>query len=241
MALSPLEQFNASSCTGHFVPVLGSNLHLTAGAIAIWLAWALHSNQLVVGLRTDVLATMASILHSLYRSTVAVGSRSATPPLTAVGMSAVAANLAGIIPCVTTVTSHLALTFLMSAALKTFIVFRTIVLQRERFLRTFLPADVPLALCPLLISLESVSYFVRVVTLSVRLFANMTSGHLLLGIVASATAAMLFAGPAGTAVAVMPTGLLALLLLLESAVAAIQAFVLSLLCSQYLWESEHCH
>jgi len=46
----------------------------------------------------------------------------------------------------------------------------------------FLPSGVPLALAPILIPIEIVSYISRVFSLSIRLFANMMSGHALLKI-----------------------------------------------------------
>ena len=48
----------------------------------------------------------------------------------------------------------------------------------------FLPEGVPVILWPLLITIELVSYLVRVVSLSVRLFANMMAGHTLLAVLA---------------------------------------------------------
>jgi F0F1-type ATP synthase membrane subunit a len=46
----------------------------------------------------------------------------------------------------------------------------------------FLPSGAPLAIAPFLIFIEAVSYIARVFSLSIRLFANMMSGHALLKI-----------------------------------------------------------
>jgi F-type H+-transporting ATPase subunit a len=51
-------------------------------------------------------------------------------------------------------------------------------------LSLFLPSGAPLALAPLLVMIELVSYSFRVVSLALRLFANMMSGHCLLNILA---------------------------------------------------------
>jgi len=51
-------------------------------------------------------------------------------------------------------------------------------------LSLFLPSGAPLALAPFLVTVELVSYSFRVVSLSVRLFANMMSGHCLFKIIA---------------------------------------------------------
>jgi F-type H+-transporting ATPase subunit a len=51
-------------------------------------------------------------------------------------------------------------------------------------LTLFLPPGAPLALAPLLVIIEIVSYSFRVISLALRLFANMMSGHCLLKILA---------------------------------------------------------
>jgi ATP synthase subunit 6 len=84
------------------------------------------------------------------------------------------------VPYSFTAMSHLILTFCL--ALSMFIGIN-IILVREHGLHAFslfLPAGAPMALLPLLIGVELLSYFIRVITLSVRLFANLMSGHILL-------------------------------------------------------------
>jgi F-type H+-transporting ATPase subunit a len=56
--------------------------------------------------------------------------------------------------------------------------------HKFHFFSFFLPAGAPLALAPLLVIIELVSYAFRVVSLALRLFANMMSGHCLLKILA---------------------------------------------------------
>jgi F0F1-type ATP synthase membrane subunit a len=58
----------------------------------------------------------------------------------------------------------------------------------------FLPSGAPLAIMPFLVIIEAVSYIARVFSLSVRLFANMMSGHALLKILIGFSWAMLTAG-----------------------------------------------
>jgi F-type H+-transporting ATPase subunit a len=86
------------------------------------------------------------------------------------------------IPFSVTATSHLILTF--SYALSFFIAINIIGIryQKESWLKIFLPSGVPLLVIPALFIIEIISYFARVVSLSVRLFANMLSGHILLKI-----------------------------------------------------------
>lgn len=93
-------------------------------------------------------------------------------------------NLIGMVPYSFTITSHIIFTFTL--ALSIFIGINIIGLQRHgiHFFALFLPRGVPLVIIPLFITIEFLSYFVKVFTLSIRLFANMTSGHTLLKIIA---------------------------------------------------------
>ena len=54
-----------------------------------------------------------------------------------------------------------------------------------RFFKLFVPSGVPVWLLPLITVLEVISYFVRLVSLSVRLFANMMAGHTMLAVFGS--------------------------------------------------------
>lgn len=93
-------------------------------------------------------------------------------------------NLLGMVPYSFTVTSHIAFTF--SLALSIFIGINILGIKTHglNFFSLFLPRNVPLVIVPLLITIEFLSYIVKVFTLAIRLFANMTSGHTLLKIIA---------------------------------------------------------
>jgi ATP synthase subunit 6 len=90
----------------------------------------------------------------------------------------------GMIPYSFTVTSHIVVT--LGLAITAFFGINVIALRRHGFhaLSFFLPSGAPLALAPLLVAIEIVSYSFRVVSLALRLFANMMSGHCLLKILA---------------------------------------------------------
>jgi len=93
-------------------------------------------------------------------------------------------NLMGMIPFSFTVTSHIVVT--LGLALLAFFAINVIGIKTHGFhmLSLFLPSGAPLALAPLLIGIELVSYSFRVISLALRLFANMMSGHCLLKILA---------------------------------------------------------
>lgn len=89
-------------------------------------------------------------------------------------------------------------------------------------------------LIPILIVIETLSLFIRPLALGVRLTANLTAGHLLIQLIATAVFVL---GPLIPTVALLTAILLVLLTLLEIAVAIIQAYVFVLLLSLYLQEN----
>ena len=93
-------------------------------------------------------------------------------------------NLAGMVPYSFTVTSHIVVT--LALAIMAFFGINVIGIKTHGFhmLSLFLPPGAPIALAPLLVIIEVVSYGFRVISLALRLFANMMSGHCLLKILA---------------------------------------------------------
>jgi len=94
-------------------------------------------------------------------------------------------NVFGMIPYSFTVTSHLVVTFSVALAIFLGINILGILKNRRHFLSVFFPPGAPLGLAPLLVFIELVSYVFRVLSLSIRLFANLMSGHTLLKILST--------------------------------------------------------
>jgi ATP synthase subunit 6 len=92
-------------------------------------------------------------------------------------------NLIGMIPYSFTVTSHIIMTLVMSMAL--FIGVNIIAAARHGVItfQLFLPEGTSIGLAMILIPIEIISYVFRLISLSVRLFANMLSGHVLLKVI----------------------------------------------------------
>ena len=143
-------------------------------------------------------------------------------------------NLVGMVPYSFTVTSHIIFTF--GLALSIFIGINIIGIKFHgwKFFNLFLPKGVPLIIMPLLITIEIISYIIKVFTLSIRLFANMTSGHALLKIIAGFSWTMLASGGLLALFYAIPLALLLVLIGLEMGIAALQAYVFTLLTCIYL-------
>lgn len=147
-------------------------------------------------------------------------------------------NLTGIIPYADTLTSSFAVTF--GVGLLVFASLVTLLLRRNGlnyFFGHFIPAGCPAMLVFLIIPIEVISYSFRLVSLAVRLFANMMAGHTLMKTIAKAALDCLLAGVDMLLLcAYIPLMLLFMLLLLEIAVAFIQAYIFTLLICLYLRE-----
>lgn len=141
-------------------------------------------------------------------------------------------NVLGLIPYSFTVTSHIIVT--LALALTVFIGATIVGFWRQGFgyLRLFVPSGVPWYLLWLLVIIEVVSYFMRPLSLSVRLFANMMAGHMLLKVTAGFVVLLGYFGIFPLLVMVGLSGL-------ELLVAALQAYVFALLTCLYLNDAMH--
>jgi ATP synthase subunit 6 len=93
-------------------------------------------------------------------------------------------NGLGMIPYSLTLTSSIVLTFSLSFQFFFGITIFGIFEHRSKVVGFFLPPGVPLVVAPFLVVIELVSFFARVLSLAIRLFANIMSGHSLLKILA---------------------------------------------------------
>nr|QUJ18261.1 ATP synthase protein 6 [Chromis punctipinnis] len=154
--------------------------------------------------------------------------------LTSLMMFLISLNMLGLLPYTFTPTTQLSLNMAFATPLWLATVLIGMRNQPNHALAHLLPEGTPTLLIPVLIIIETISLFIRPLALGVRLTANLTAGHLLIQLIATAAFVLL---PLMPAVAVLTTALLFLLTLLEVAVAMIQAYVFVLLLSLYLHEN----
>lgn len=143
-------------------------------------------------------------------------------------------NILGLLPYTFTPTTQLSLNMAFAVPLWLATVIIGIRNQPTHALGHLLPEGTPTLLIPVLIIIETISLFIRPLALGVRLTANLTAGHLLIQLIATAAFVLL---PLIPTVAILTAVLLFLLTLLEIAVAIIQAYVFVLLLSLYLQEN----
>jgi F-type H+-transporting ATPase subunit a len=144
-------------------------------------------------------------------------------------------NLLGLIPHSFTVTSHIIVTFAFAAMVWITVTVIGFVRHGAGFLRLFVPSGIPIWLMPVIIPIELISYLIRPISHSVRLFANMMAGHTMLKVFAGFVVGLgLLGGWAPLAFLVAFTGL-------EFLVAFLQALIFTVLTCIYLNDALHMH
>jgi F-type H+-transporting ATPase subunit a len=106
------------------------------------------------------------------------------------------------------------------------------------YLKALVPDGVPRALRPFIFVLEVFSQLMRLVSLSVRLFANILAGHLIILFMSGALAVIL--GIAAVGVVTLPLGV-AIFVFEVGLVATLQAFIFATLTAIYLGEASAAH
>lgn len=238
---SPLEQFEIIA----IVPLsfLGLNFSITNSTLflfiscflsLIWISLSFYKNTFVPTNWQLLKESIYEVTSDIVQDNLGKKGESYFPFVFSLHLILLFCNLIGMIPYSFTVTSHISFTF--GLALSIFIGINIIGIQTHgiNFFSLFLPRGVPLPIVPLLITIEFLSYIVKVFTLSIRLFANMTSGHTLLKIIAGFAWTMLSAGGLLAIFHLIPLGLLVALIGLELAIAGLQAYVFTLLTCIYL-------
>lgn len=143
-------------------------------------------------------------------------------------------NILGLTPYAFTPTSHIILTFILAFSYFVGLTILGFMRQGIHFLSLFVPSGVPLVILPLMIIIEIMSYCIRPISLSVRLFANMLAGHTLLHIVAGFGVNLL---KFNFIFGLLPILLLLAITGLEFGIAFLQAYVFVILLSIYLKDS----
>lgn len=143
-------------------------------------------------------------------------------------------NMIGLIPWSFTYTSHIIVTGALAVGIFLLVTFLGIARYGLKFFSLFNPPGVPFALKFLVIPIELLSFLIRPITLSVRLFANMMAGHLVLKVFAGFSATLIGFGALGAAVGLIPVVANVGMITLEVLIAFLQAYVFTILSCIYL-------
>src|SRR3982074_1048152 len=247
MAADPIHQFeihkifSLGTFGGHEIAFTNSSLYMVIAVlvIALLLVGATAGRSLVPGRMQSIAELSYEFVATTIRSTAGSEGMKFFPLVFSLFMFILVANIVGLIPYTFTITSHIIIT--VSLAL---LVFLTVVIygfakNGLHFFKLFVPSGIPIFILPLVVFIEVFSFFLRPISHSLRLFANMLAGHIALKVFASFIPLLAGLGIAGYAGAVLPLGMVIALTALELLVAFLQAYVFTILTCIYLNDAIH--
>ena len=207
---------------------------LTVVAITLFTTLGMGKGSMVPGRMQSVVEGFYTFLADMVRDNAGHDAMRFFPFIFSLFMFIFFANMLGMLPIAFTVTSHIVVTFALAM-----LVFLTVTLyglwrNGLGFFRLFLPSGVPVALAPIIIPIEIVSYLSRPVSHSVRLFAVMLAGHITLKVFAGFVVSLAGFGALGIAGALLPLAMTVALTGLELLMAVIQAYIFTMLTCMYL-------
>jgi F-type H+-transporting ATPase subunit a len=236
--IDPIHQFVIE----RLVPIHVGGIDISFTNSALWaciavicasLLFILAPRNLIPTRLQSVAESIYELVHGITHDVLHENARTYFPFVLTLFVFILFANVLGLIPYSFTVTSHYVIT--LALALVVFIGATIIGFIRNGvgYLKLFVPSGVPVFLLPLVVVIEIVSYFIRPMSLSIRLFANMMAGHMMLKVMAG------FVVMLGVTAGWLPLAAMVGLMGLELLVAALQAYVFALLTCMYLSDAMH--
>src|ERR1700748_1238899 len=243
--IDPIEQFDIHKIftIGHIgnqeIAFTNSSAYMFGSVALISLLMIGPGKQLVPGRLQSVAEIAYEFVASTIRSNAGSEGMKFFPLVFSLFRFVCVSNIIGVIPYNFTVASHL----IVTAALAV-LVFLTVLIygfykNGLKFFKLFVPSGIPIFILPLVVFIEVFSFFLRPISHSVRLFANMLAGHIALAVFASFIPLLAGLGIAGYFGAVLPRGMVIALTALDLLVAFLQAYVFTILTCIYLNDAIH--
>ena len=194
------------------------------------------SKKLLIPNRSQNIAeSIYSFINNLILGSIGEEGKKFMPLIFSIFTFILLCNCLGMTPYSFTSTSQVAVT--LSIAMLCFFIITIFAIIRNGFggfIHMFLPSGVPIWMAPVIFIIELFSFLIRPITLSVRLFANMVAGHVLLKVIAGFVISLGFLGVFPFLFSIIMTGF-------ELFVAVLQAYIFSILVCAYLSETMKAH
>lgn len=237
----PLHQFEIHpivpvSLGGLDVSFTNSSLWMVIGVVVSTILFHLATRQAsIVPNRLQAFAEMMfDLVGTMIRDNIGDGGRKYFPFVFTLFITVLMGNMLGMIPFSFTTTSHLIVTAGLAFTVFFAVVIFGFIRHGTHFFSIFLPPGVPLWLTPLIVPIEMISFFIRPITLSVRLFANMVAGHIMLKVFAGFCVTFVTLGGVWWLATPLPALFNTVLIGFELLIAFLQAYVFAVLSCIYL-------
>ena len=246
MANDPMQQFEIKKIfdlpdiAGHDIAFTNSSLWMVIGAAAVIGFFALTLRGKLIPGRMQSLGELSyEFIANMVKDTTGPEAMRFFPFVFSLFFFILAANLIGMNPYGFTTTSHLAVTVFLAFFTILIVIVAGLAKNGLKWFKIFAPAGLPLLMYPVIILIEIISFLARPITLSVRLFANMVAGHVILKLFAIFIAFLVAKGGLFAGVAIVPVIGTMAIVALEFLVAGLQAFVFAILTCVYLNDVYH--
>jgi F-type H+-transporting ATPase subunit a len=248
MTIDPIEQFKLENLFkigqigNHAIYFTSSSAYMLLAVVltAALMIGGVAGGRLVPGRFQSIAEITYEFVASTIRSNAGAEGMKFFPLVFSIFMFICVSNLVGVIPYAFTISSHIIVT--LSLAL---LVFFTVMIygfykNGLKFLKIFVPSGIPIFILPLVVFIEIFSFFLRPISHSVRLFANMLAGHIALKVFAGFVAMLgVSLGAIGWIGGMAPLALTVAIYALEILVAFLQAYVFAILTVIYLNDALH--
>ena len=216
---------------------------IALAVVGLFLAIGTASPKLVPGRMQAAVEYLYDIIHNMVDENIGANGRRYVPLIFSVFIFVLTLNLLGLLPWVGsfTPTSHIAVTFALAAIVFLTVIAVGFIRHGFHFLTLFWPKGMNVGLALVILPIEVLSFFIRPFTLAIRLFANMTAGHVLLKVFGTFVVALGSFGALPYVFGILPLTVNVALAALELLIAVIQAYVFALLASIYLNDAINLH
>ena len=210
-------------------------MFVVVGVIILFLTKARSSGSLVPTKLQSVAEIIVEFIRGMIHDTMGPEGMRYFSLITTLFFFILFCNLLGLIPGSYTVTSQLVVTGVFALGVYGLSILIGLKLHGVKFLGILVPPGTPGWLLPLMIPIEIISQLARPLSLSVRLFANMTAGHVILGVLFGLTIS------GGLLIGWLPFSFTVVLYGLEVGIAVIQAYIFTILTCVYMADALHLH
>ncbi|MBS3931054.1 MAG: F0F1 ATP synthase subunit A [Sphingomonadales bacterium] len=240
-----VETIKPLEVAGYDVSFTNSSLwmFLALAAISVFLFVGTARPQLVPGRWQAATEYLYDFIRKMLDENVGPEGRRYAPLIFSIFIFVLACNLLGMIPWVGsfTPTSHVTVTF--GLAMIVFVTVCVVGVWRHglHFMTLFWPKGANPFLGAFVFSIEFLSFLMRPFTLAIRLFANMTAGHVMLKVFGTFVVTLGSFGALPYVFGILPLAVVVALTALEVLIAVVQAYVFALLASLYLNDAVNLH
>jgi F-type H+-transporting ATPase subunit a len=247
VAINPMEQFEIRPIVplhigGYDVSFTNQSLFMciVVAAVTLFFATAVSRTKLVPGRMQSMAEISYEFVANMIKSAAGDDGLIFFPFVFSIFFFVLFSNFLGLVPWAFTVTSQIIVTFALAVLVLTTVVVVGFAKHGIGFLMLFVP-KAPWYMVWFLVIIELISFLSRLVSLPVRLFANMLAGHTMLQVFAGFVITLGTAGVILKPLALAPMLMIVFIGALEMLVAFLQAYVFAVLTCIYLNEALHLH